>query len=289
MATSKVVKVTSASVGTGDTLASYNVYSDQDGLLGNLTAANAADPGLTVSLTDGLVHDITAKPVGTSSGEYNAPSNAVEVDLSGGSSIVFSDDFTGSTIDTAKWTIVNPTPSSISITQNNEIIYSTLNNTGDSPLGTDYIISKTGLEVGTGTAVFSFDLYFETLGSGPSSNVGISKATPGNTRADIFRIGRSTTENTITFNATVGDVDESAANVVANCYDVYKTFKIKFIDGACTFYHWDGSSWDLLNTRPSTYSGVFYIWGAAQNNLVKDFKLDNVYITNTDFTTQYPA
>ena len=79
MATDKVVKVTNPSVGTGDTLASYNVYSDQDGLLGNLTAANAADPGLTVSLTDGLLHAVTAKPVGTSSGEFNAASNIVEV------------------------------------------------------------------------------------------------------------------------------------------------------------------------------------------------------------------
>ena len=58
MATSKVVKVTSASVGTGDTLASYNVYSDQDGLLGNLTAA------LATKDYDGNTMDPTTPDIG---------------------------------------------------------------------------------------------------------------------------------------------------------------------------------------------------------------------------------
>ena len=83
MATSKVVTVTAASVGTGDTLASYNIYSDQDGLLDNASVAEAT-AGHTVSLSDGVVHSVTVKPVGASSGEYNAASNAVSVDLSGG-------------------------------------------------------------------------------------------------------------------------------------------------------------------------------------------------------------
>ena len=86
MATSKVVTVTAASVGTGDTLASYNIYSDQDGLLDNASVAEAT-AGHTVSLSDGVVHSVTVKPVGTSSGEYNAPSNAVTVDLSAPSEI----------------------------------------------------------------------------------------------------------------------------------------------------------------------------------------------------------
>ena len=82
----KVITVTTPSVGTGDTVASYNAYSDQDGSLGSLSVAEAA-AGKTFALSDGVVHSVTVKPVGTSSGEYNAPSNAVTVDLSAPSEI----------------------------------------------------------------------------------------------------------------------------------------------------------------------------------------------------------
>jgi hypothetical protein len=87
MATNKVVTVTAASVVTGDTLEGYNFYSDQEGatpLNGGtvVTPANAA-AGQTYALTDGVVHSVTAKPVGVSNGEFSAVvSNAVSVDLS---------------------------------------------------------------------------------------------------------------------------------------------------------------------------------------------------------------
>jgi hypothetical protein len=79
MATNKTLTVTIASIGTNDTLVSYNIYSDQDGLLDNATPTEATN-GHIVSLSDGVLHSITAKPVGTL-GEYNNPSNAVSVDL----------------------------------------------------------------------------------------------------------------------------------------------------------------------------------------------------------------
>jgi len=93
MATSKVVTTTVASVGTGDTLASYNIYSDQDGLLDNATPAEA-NAGHTVSLSDGVVHSITAIPVGISSGEYaTGVSNAVSVDLTTSETLLLDNDF----------------------------------------------------------------------------------------------------------------------------------------------------------------------------------------------------
>lgn len=77
----KVITVTSPSVVTNDTLASYNNYSDQDGLLGSMTPAEAS-AGKTVTLSDGVVHQVTTKPVGTTNGEFSAVvSNAVSVDL----------------------------------------------------------------------------------------------------------------------------------------------------------------------------------------------------------------
>ena len=90
MATNKVVTVTAASVVTGDTLEGYNFYSDQEGatpLNGGtvVTPANAA-AGQTYALTDGVVHSVTAKPVGVSNGEFSAvESSAVSVDLTSAS------------------------------------------------------------------------------------------------------------------------------------------------------------------------------------------------------------
>jgi hypothetical protein len=90
MATNKVVTVTNASVVTNDTLEGYNFYSDQEGatpLNGGtvVTPANAA-AGQTYALTDGVVHSVTAKPVGTTNGEFTAVvSNAVTVDLAASS------------------------------------------------------------------------------------------------------------------------------------------------------------------------------------------------------------
>jgi hypothetical protein len=85
MATVKKVTVTAASVVTNDTLAGYNIYSNQDGKLNTSVVAPAtAAAGVDYSLTDGVVHNITAKPVGTINGEFTAvSSSAVSVDLTG--------------------------------------------------------------------------------------------------------------------------------------------------------------------------------------------------------------
>lgn len=82
MATNKVIKVTVNPTLTGDTIASYNVYSSVDGLLGAMTIAEAA-AGKLFALSDGVSHNITVKGVWTTGGETTTEgSNVVVVDLS---------------------------------------------------------------------------------------------------------------------------------------------------------------------------------------------------------------
>lgn len=79
----KIVKVTSPSVVTGDTLASYNVYTDKPSaktLVGTMTPAEAS-AGKTLAFADGLNHNVSVYPVGTTTGEFNEESNVVVVDL----------------------------------------------------------------------------------------------------------------------------------------------------------------------------------------------------------------
>lgn len=82
MATNKLIKVTVIPTLTGDTIASYNVYSNIDGLLGTMTIAEAAS-GKLFALSDGASNNITVKGVWTTGGETTtAGSNVVVVDLS---------------------------------------------------------------------------------------------------------------------------------------------------------------------------------------------------------------
>jgi hypothetical protein len=85
MATLKKVTVTAASVVSNDTLAGYNIYSDEDGKLnGSVVSPATAAAGVDYSLSDGVLHSITAKPVGTINGEFAAvASSPVLVDLTG--------------------------------------------------------------------------------------------------------------------------------------------------------------------------------------------------------------
>jgi len=84
MATIKKITVTVPSVVTNDTLAGYNFYSNQMGKLNtNVVSPATAEAGVNYSLTDGVIHNITAKPVGTTNGEFTAVTSAVVVsDLS---------------------------------------------------------------------------------------------------------------------------------------------------------------------------------------------------------------
>jgi len=80
MATNKVVTVTTAPTRTGDTVASYNVYTGAT-LLGTMTTGEAA-AGKTFSLTDGVSHSISVKTVWTTYGlSTTNTSNVVVVDL----------------------------------------------------------------------------------------------------------------------------------------------------------------------------------------------------------------
>lgn len=78
----KTITVITPSVFTEDVLAGYNFYSDQDGKLNvSVIDTTTANSGYETELSDGLAHSVTAKPVGVATGEYNAPSDAVNVDL----------------------------------------------------------------------------------------------------------------------------------------------------------------------------------------------------------------
>lgn len=79
MATNKIVTVTTIPTRSdADTVASYNIYSNIDGLLDNMSPAEAA-AGHTVSLSDGSLHNVTVKTVWTTAGESTTNVSNIEV------------------------------------------------------------------------------------------------------------------------------------------------------------------------------------------------------------------
>lgn len=98
----KIITVTVQSIVTNDTLDSYNNYSDIDGSLGSMTVQESID-GKEVALSNGEVHEVTTKPVGTTNGEFSAVvSNSVQVDTGAAGDVMYDTDLAGN--DFTDWT-----------------------------------------------------------------------------------------------------------------------------------------------------------------------------------------
>lgn len=284
MATNKTVTVTSASVVTNDTLASYNVYSDQDGLLDNMTPAEAA-AGHVVSLSDGVSHSVTVKPVGTSNGEFSAvTSNAVTVDLSGGSTITFEDDFTGTVIDTAKWTVTNTT-AQCTITQNGNLIFD--QDGAESPALYDCkIVSDTGFAL-TGIVALKFDINNTTVAAAEANK--------------IFGLGNGTHNDSVVIQRVTNDasqtqliIKEGGANTYVSTVTANYTGTWKILiaaNGDTSFWRWNGASWTQagVTTATSLTTGTYYVQGTVGGNANSTFTVDNVKVADADFATENPV
>ena len=278
---SRVITVTDPSVVTNDTLDSYNNYSDVDGLLGSMTPAEAA-AGKTVTLNDGNVHQVTTKPVGTANGEFSAViSNAVEVDL--GSAYLLEDDFTGTTIDTNKWNVTNPS-SSIFITQNNELdVYA--DHTESVSSYTDYIYSNLSFNMAT-TKCLSFDLKVDNQNE---LYWGFGFVINNDNR---IQIQRSTTNGDIYVQAR-----ESAVNIIpATGYTLdvstYQRFKLLATATDTSIYHWTGASWNQIATSPHSWSTNLTVGATTANQASGSaptrMNIDNLFVTDYDYATQTP-
>jgi hypothetical protein len=294
MATNKVVTVTDPSVVTNDVLSGYNIYSDQDGLLDNATPAEA-NAGHTVSLSDGVVHQVTAKPVGASNGEFSSViSNQFEVDLSS-TSILFEDDFTGATIDTAKWTVTNDTPAVMDISQNNELIFELLNSAAGATLGDDMLIGKTGFAEST-AKVYGFDIQVSEQNSSSQWFIGVNNNSSSAILDD--RVGFMRTSSTAgdVLAAVYNSGSLSSESVTLDIETSAKTVKIIVNNGSADFYYWNGSGWTKLGATAS-YTGaganmypIVIVRAIAANGTNGDlFKFDNYTVADSDYSTQYPV
>lgn len=283
----RIITVTNPSVVTNDTLASYNNYSDIDGLLGSMTIGEAA-AGKTVSLSDGVTHVITTKPVGTTNGEFTSiVSNAVTVDLD---SFIFSDRFDGNTINLSKWNIINP-DASVVFSQNDELICSASGAAASDPIssnGLRSVVAQCNLDAYP--KILTFDLQNDLQNRW--WRVGLWKNADLTVTDDVMYFSRnSATKIALTIKQGGSVVDNGIVDYDAS---VKRAMKLVITSTKCQFFYWSGSAWVSLSshTHAAIFSGDFYV-GITQDDSTADsgasvMTIDNLVLTDEDFATERP-
>ena len=209
--------------------------------------------------------------------------------------IVMQDDFAGTVIDTAKWTVVNPDTPDYVISQDDVLKMDQLTTTGHAPF--NYIWSE-DFEVSKGSVQSDA---VNVLGLRPEVEVGF--------------LGRDAINDYITFNNTIrinkannslvflriffeGTFIYSEA-VALSPYD--KTYKITYDDGTLggsngdiKFWYWGGAAWIQIGTTQNqvfTGSGNLrpYFRQVRLENNLSSYEFDNFFLTDNFYATQNPT
>lgn len=201
-----------------------------------------------------------------------------------GAVFIFSDLFTGGTIDTAKWTIVNPA-SEVVFSQNNELIETT-DGTATSGVLADYLYSA-AFTLPT-EAYLSFDILMNNQAY--KWGVGfIKQADPSADRIVFQDNAQATILGTYMYENSV-NID-SATDFTSGDKTVSQSYRIKVTASAVVMQKWNGSAWATGKTvNTAVFTGVWNIaiFGRSLSGTVGDVRIDNIYMTDTTFSTKYP-
>jgi hypothetical protein len=199
--------------------------------------------------------------------------------------ILFWDSFNGSTIDTNKWNETEGTDTTV--TQDEQLIFTDI--TTDASADASYVETNGNFNRNTTgvTTVIKFDLdgsglsdasvyrAFRFVDTADNNEIQIRRdGTPPNTDA-FFRIKNSGSWDT--------DIDTNVA--------MSGSWKIVMTGGTATAYRWGGTSWgSSVGSGSYTNASDYYldIRRALKSTSGNIWKIDNVFVTNEDFSTLDP-
>lgn len=203
-----------------------------------------------------------------------------------GAVALFEDDFTGSTIDTAKWDVTIPTPANYTITQSEILILTPQANINGTVLENnvrgDDAITLSDIEA------VSFDIV-NTDQTNNYYQVGLTKDATPSSNIDKIVVNRTITAGNTQIVVRDTSVNTLQTDVVLDLSTI-KTFKITNLAGTIEFWYWNGS-WITMGSVAHTLVGNWYpvIGGRDDTSASGDVRIDNFYVSDTDFSTQRPA
>lgn len=209
--------------------------------------------------------------------------------------IIIEDDFTGTTIDTVKHTVVQP-GAGMNISQNDELIF---NSTGSGST-ISYLNShvKQNVTSSAPLLVFKIDVEMSNQANGNSFGWGFWT---GLANTDRISITKGVANDEITITVRIGSTNlYNVANIDFNL-GINSSFKIVIDGDTANFYFWDTSgtpAWSLLGTftlDPGD-TGLFQTiswqpfegYGVISNGNNNTCKFDNLVVSREDFATKNP-
>lgn len=190
----------------------------------------------------------------------------------GGQTYLFSDNFTGTTLN-ANWNIVTPN-ADYSIYQNGKLIFEDL-------------VSKAS----AGLARIQTASYYDSTGVDLVAKFDVS-ATGANWLEIHLRSVDSSKITGISFengNATFRRKNSTENNIALGATSINSSFKIRISSGTVYLYKWSGSSWTLLASGALPDSQyAFSVYRAITTIDGETYSIDNLFITNYNYATLNP-
>lgn len=200
--------------------------------------------------------------------------------------ILFKDDFTGTTIDTNKWTVVEPNTAKVEITQNDKLIF-TSKSTSTETTFINYLVSA-ALDLTT-LKVITFDI-FKGADNSNLWSIGLNLHSPP-LQTDYISIQKSNTNGNIWLRVWDSGAGVHQDDITLDIETTIQTFKI-VINTDIEYYHWTGGAWVQIGTTFSTHglTGNYYPYLTQQDSTTATnfLDVDNFVVTDTDFSTQRP-
>ena len=216
-------------------------------------------------------------------GDVFIDTDAITIAAATPSIILFEDDFTGTSLDTAKWDLSNPDSADLIISQNDKLLFTRVTDLQVTNSLNNNITSDNSYLKGGALSV----LCNREVGYNISNTVirwdfnGTSDQIRINTENDDFLLIIRQGGTTV-YNVSSGVTTDKRIKVT---YDNSNDIK---------FWYWGGASWVQMGTTQNYNLGavgfVSLSSGSNAGDAINDvFSFDDVRVTNADYTTELPS
>lgn len=251
---------------TGNATLNSWTYVNPNQITLNITETGAVNDTITVTYDNG---DITV--------------DTDAITIIAGITILFQDDFTGTTINTSNWTVTNPDSADLTISQNDKLLFTRTTDNAVPAVSTNNLTSVNSYAKGGAvSAVLNQETGYTV------SNRSLFWKFDANNMARISKAPGGTTAQLIVFAAGVLELNVDSGVSINNRFKItYET------NNDIKFWYWNTNQWTQMGTTQNFDLGanLFVELNSASDvgDAVNDqLSFDEVRVTDTDYTTELP-